>query len=58
MSTVFLAPWLQPETQSPQSTQARCSTPTWFGPSLNVTLIGTGKVPSLRMLRNTRTASP
>jgi len=33
MISVFLAPTLQPETQSPHIVQGCCVTPTWFGPS-------------------------
>ena len=40
MATVFLAPWLQPVTQSPHLVQAGCSTPAALGPSVKVTLIG------------------
>jgi hypothetical protein len=38
--TVFLAPWLQPVTQSPHSVQAACSTPAALGPAVKVTLMG------------------
>ncbi len=39
MSTVFLAPTLQPVTQSPQLVQAGCSRPAALGPAVNVTLM-------------------
>ena len=40
MSTVFLAPTLQPVTQSPQRVQAGCSRPAALGPAVNVTFTG------------------
>ncbi len=40
MRTVFLAPTLQPATQSPHIVHACCSIPAALGPSSNVTLIG------------------